>query len=142
MSGAASWVASGITLVNGANTISVTVFDSNHQALTMSATVTLTPAQSASSGTSTAPVVVSITTPSTSLVTANSSTLALAGTAGGGSGITKVTWQSSDGCTGIATGTSHWIATIPLMVGTNTVIVRAYDSNGANAWAAVIAVRN
>jgi hypothetical protein len=34
------------------------------------------------------------------------------------------------------------MANVPLMVGTNTVIVRAYDANGANAWADVVVVRN
>jgi hypothetical protein len=138
-----NWTASGIAMVVGSNTISVTVFDSNHLAVTQSATVTLVAATSASSAASPAtPVAVSVTTPSTSVVNVNSASISLAGTASGGAGITKVTWQSSDGCTGVATGTTHWMANVPLMVGTNTVIVRAYDANGANAWADVVVVRN
>jgi len=137
------WTASGISMVNGENAISVTVFDANRQTATQTASVTLTPATTPSTGTKTAPVTVSISTPSATMVNVNASTFSIAGTASGGAGITKVTWQSSTGCTGTATGTSHWmVSSIPLLVGTNTIIVRAYDANGLNAWSAVVAVRN
>jgi hypothetical protein len=77
------------------------------------------------------------------MFTTGAATLSLAGTASGGAGIVKVTWQTSTGSTGTASGTAHWItSSIPLLVGTNTIVVRAYDANGANAWAAVVAVRN
>jgi hypothetical protein len=77
------------------------------------------------------------------MVSVNTATISLGGTASGGAGITRVTWQTSNGCTGTATGTTHWLASgIPLLTGTNTVVVRAYDANGANTWAAVVAVRN
>lgn len=137
------WTASGISMVNGENTISLTVFDSNHQSATQTASVTLAPATAPSTGKPAAPVTVSISTPSATMVNVNASTFSIAGTASGGAGITKVTWQSSTGCTGTATGTSHWmVSAVPLLVGTNTIVVRAYDANGLNAWAAVVAVRN
>jgi len=137
------WMASGISMVSGENAISVTVFDANRQTATQTASVTLTSATAPSAGTKTAPVAVSISTPSATLVNVNASAFSIAGTASGGAGITKVTWQTSNGCTGTATGTSHWmVSSIPLLVGTNTIIVRAYDANGLNAWAAVVAVRN
>ena len=138
------WTASGISMVNGENTLSVTVFDSNRQSATQTAGVTLAATTAPSSGTTkTTPVTVSLSTPSAAIVNVNASTFSMAGTASGGAGITKVTWQSSTGSTGTATGTSHWtVSSIPLLVGTNTIIIRAYDCNGLNAWAAVVAVRN
>jgi hypothetical protein len=143
--GGLNWTASGISLVNGENTITVTVFDSNHQAASQGAVVSLVPAQAASSsssGHSTTPITVSFTTPSASVVDVNTATINIAGTAAGGAGISQVTWQTSDGCAGTATGTGHWLATVPVLTGTNTIIVKAYDTTGASAWAAVVAVRN
>ncbi len=57
LTNATNWTASGIALVNGSNTISVTAFDSNHLAVTQSATVSLTAAAqpAPSTGTSASP---------------------------------------------------------------------------------------
>jgi hypothetical protein len=142
--GGVNWTASGISMVNGSNTISVTAFDANHQAATQSATMTLVPASGTTQTSApSAPVAVAITAPSGAVVTVNNSTLSIGGTASGGSGITRVAWQTSNGASGTATGTTHWlISGIPVLQGTNTVVVRAYDSNGNTAWAAVVAVRN
>jgi hypothetical protein len=66
----------------------------------------------------------------------------VSGSASGGSGVTHVTWQTSNGVTGVASGTGPWVATgIPIPKGNTTVIVRAYDSKGASAWVALVAVR-
>lgn len=55
---------------------------------------------------------------------------------------TKVTWQTSNGATGTATGTERWqAASIPVTEGNTTVIVKAYDASGASSWVAVVAVR-
>jgi hypothetical protein len=143
--GGLNWTASGISLVNGSNTISVTAFDANHQAATQSASMSLVPATGTSSSAAapTSPVTIAVTSPAASMVSVNSATLSMGGTASGGNGITRVTWQTSTGTSGTATGTSHWLITgIPVLVGTNTVVVRAYDANGNTAWAAVVAVRN
>ena len=145
-----SWTASAITLATGSNTITFTVFDSADKSATSTVTVTLTAAAqtttsvtSNSGATASGPVAISISAPSASLVTTSAATMSLTGIATGGAGIVKITWQTSNGCTGTATGTSHWtVPSIPLLVGTNTVVVRAYDANGANAWAAAVAVRN
>jgi hypothetical protein len=142
--GAIGWTAAAVTLVNGNNTITFTVFDSNDKSATSTVTVTLNPpAPTTTSGAAAGgPLAISITTPTGSMITTSAASLNLAGTAAGGTGIVKVTWQTSNGCAGTATGTSHWTAaSIPLLVGTNTVIVRAYDSTGAYAWAAMVVVR-
>jgi hypothetical protein len=73
----------------------------------------------------------------------NSTTLTVTGQAAGGSGgVTKITWQTLAGSSGTAAGTGTWIASgIPLLQGTNTIVVHAYDATGANAWAALVVVR-
>jgi hypothetical protein len=65
----------------------------------------------------------------------------VSGTATGGAGITQITWQTSNGATGVATGVSSFVATgIPVLKGTTTIIIRAYDSKGASNWVAFVAV--
>jgi hypothetical protein len=55
----------------------------------------------------------------------------------------KVVWQTSTGATGTAAGTTRWIASnVPLLQGSNTILVRAYDASGNSGWTAVVIVRN
>ena len=42
---------------------------------------------------------------------------------------------------GVAAGTASWSASIPLLVGTNVITVRAYDAAGNSAWRALTVVR-
>ena len=140
-SSGSGWISAAIPLVNGFNSISVSAFDAAHQSSTKTENITLTPASSSVSSGS--PVSIQLTTPASQIVTVSAASLALGGTAAGGSGISRVTWQSSGGAAGTATGTSHWMVTaVPLLTGTNTVVVRAYDARGVSAWASVIAVRH
>jgi len=135
-----TWSAGGITLVTGANTLTVTAFDSAQKTASQSAVVTRV---AAAPVTSTAPLSVHIWTPAAAVVTASSPTISLGGTASGGNGITGVTWQTSGGASGTATGAGTWVASnVPLLVGTNTIIVRAFAAGGASAWASVIVDRN
>jgi len=136
-----SWNTGPVPLVNGENTVSVTAYDSGTGSATQTETVSLVPAPKPTG--STAPLSVLITSPASSVATVNAATVSLAGTATGGAGISKVTWQTSTGSAGTATGTSHWIATaVPLLKGTNTLVIRAYDATGNTAWAALVVVRN
>ena len=131
-----TWSANGITLVTGANTLTVTAFDSAQKAASESAVVTRA---AAAPVTSAAPLSIHISSPAAAVVTASSSTISLGGTASGGNGITGVTWQTSGGASGTAMGAGTWAASnVPLLVGTNTIIVRAYAAGGASAWASVI----
>jgi hypothetical protein len=136
-----AWTASAVPLVNGSNTVTVTAFDADRQTASQTTGITLVPPPA--TGGSGGPVTVAITSPASMVVTANAATISLAGTASGGAGVTRVTWQTSGGATGAATGVGHWLASaIPLLTGTNTIIIRAYDANGANGWAALVAVRH
>ncbi|HVW87548.1 MAG TPA: matrixin family metalloprotease [Bryobacteraceae bacterium] len=141
LTSAGSWAATGITLANGPNLITISAFDGAHRTATAVASVSLAaPTPPSGEG---APISISISTPASAITTWNSATVSIAGTASGGSGIVRITWQTSTGSAGTATGTGHWLATaVPVLKGTNTVVVRAYDAAGASAWAAIVVVKN
>ena len=68
--------------------------------------------------------------------------LPVSGTAASGSGITEVTWSTSNGDSGTASGTTQWsIAAIPLFTGSNTIVIRAFDSSGAISWRSLVVTR-
>ena len=134
-----TWSASGVPLVTGTNTVTVAAFDSANHTASQSATVTRAATLAASVG----PVSVLISSPSSAVTTAKGATISVTGKASGGVGITQVTWQTSTGASGTATGTIQWVASnIPLLAGTNTIIIRAFDATGASAWASVVVVRS
>jgi hypothetical protein len=133
-----TWSAAGVTLATGANTITVTVVDSAKHSVSQSAIATRTAASAAA----TAPMSIVITSPTSAVVTAKGATISLSGTAAGGSGVTQITWQTSGGASGSATGADHWLASnVPVLTGTNTIVVRSYDAKGTTAWATVVVVR-
>jgi Matrixin len=139
MGSAGSWSATGVTLATGENTLTVTAFDSAQHTSTQSAVVNVLPATTTQGS---APISISITSPSAAVVTSTGSGISLGGKASGGSGVTKVTWQTSGGAAGTANGVGPWVAPIvPLLTGTNTIIVRAFGASGASAWASVVVVR-
>jgi glucose/arabinose dehydrogenase len=78
------------------------------------------------------PPVVTITIPTAQPTYATSSALlALGGSATDDVGVTSVTWDSSSGANGTATGTTSWsVAGIPLAFGTNVLTVTARDAAG------------
>jgi hypothetical protein len=63
------------------------------------------------------------------------------GTASDASGVASVTWSTNTGKAGTATGTTQWNAAIPLLVGSNQVIVRATDTAGNVTWRSVVVTR-
>jgi hypothetical protein len=82
----------------------------------------------------------SITWPGSTIYATSASVFRIAGTARDNVAVTEVTWEAS-GTTGIAQGTTSWNAEVPLMVGDNTVIVRARDAAGNTAWRTLLVVR-
>jgi len=136
-----TWTVPAVPLVPGTNTLTVTAFDSVDQTATASAIITRLQATTAVTGS--APISVSITSPATAVSTSANPVITLAGSAAGGAGITQIVWSTTAGATGTATGVGPWIAAnIPLLTGTNTIVVRAIDSKGASAWAAAVVVRH
>jgi len=82
-----------------------------------------------------------ITTPGSTIVSTSGSSLLFQGTAADNVAVTAVKWTTSGGGSGTAGGTTVWSATIPLLTGTNTVTVRAYDAAGNSTWRTVTVVR-
>ena len=67
--------------------------------------------------------------------------MAIAGMASDNVAVAAVKWTNSTGDAGVASGTTSWSANVPLLVGTNTITVRAYDAAGNSAWRALTVVR-
>jgi hypothetical protein len=133
-----TWSSSAVSLVTGTNTITVTAYDAAQHTASQAVTVARVDSPAAANS----PVSIRITVPAASVTTTKNSTISIAGTASGGAGVAQVTWQASTGPVGTATGTDHWITgNIPLLSGTNTIVVRAYDSTGASAWSTVVVVK-
>ena len=136
---ATSFTASGITLVNGANAITVTAFDAAQKSTSEVATVVL---QAPSGAGPALPVGIKATNPAASVFPVNGAFLTVSGTATGVAGISRVTWQTAAGASGVAAGTDHWQASqIPLLTGTNTIVLKAWDTKGNSAWTALVATR-
>jgi hypothetical protein len=81
----------------------------------------------------TAPTLI-ITSPSTTTISTNAASRVIAGTASDAGGLVSVTWVNSLGPSGTATGTTNWLATIPLIRGINRLTVRATDKAGNYSW--------
>jgi hypothetical protein len=83
-----------------------------------------------------------ITSPAYTSVLSTSPSIRLAGTASDNAGVTGVTWTTSTGTSGTAAGTSYWnTGDIPLLVGANTIVVRARDAAGNTSWRSVTVTR-
>lgn len=86
---------------------------------------------SASSAPVAAGLSLTVTKPGASEIVTKDESIALAGTANSGSGVTDVSWSSNRGVTGQATGTDSWTtALIELKLGENVITITATD--GAN----------
>ena len=98
------------------------------------------PVQPPASGDTTPPSF-SIVSPALTMVATSSASIAFSGTASDNIGVAAVKWTTSTGYSGTASGTGKWSATVPLLVGTNVVTIRAYDAAGNSSWRAITVVR-
>jgi hypothetical protein len=87
------------------------------------------------------PPTLKVTSPSTTIVGTTAASVSIAGTAADDTGVATVTWTTSTGDSGTASGTNSWRATVPLYVGTTVIMVRAYDGAGNSAWRSITATR-
>jgi hypothetical protein len=55
--------------------------------------------------------------------------------------VVSVTWSTSNGKSGVASGTTSWSAVVPLLIGNTTVTIRAYDAAGNSGWRSLTVVR-
>lgn len=91
------------------------------------------------SGDTTAPTL-RITSPGSTTVTTTAATIVITGTATDNSGVTSVTWTTAQS-SGTASGTASFTATVPLLVGMNNVVVRAFDAAGNSSWRSINVTR-
>ena len=135
-----AWTASAIPLATGINTITVTATDTvSHvsQSVVVTRQVSATPTSP-----DTTPPSLTITAPSASSISTSSASIAFSGTASDNVGVTSVTWSTNTGGSGTANGTSLWTASIPLLVGSNTVTIRAWDAAGNVSWRSAVVSRH
>ncbi|MBZ5727087.1 MAG: matrixin family metalloprotease [Acidobacteriia bacterium] len=92
-------------------------------------------------GTDTTPPFLQVVSPGSTIVSTSSAAIAISGSASDNVGVTAVKWSTSTGSSGDAAGTATWSASVPLLVGTNVVTVRAFDATGNSAWRAITVVR-
>ncbi len=121
-SGTSNWSAT-VPLQSGDNLITVIAVATGGGTVSRTVSVNFRPVDT------TAPSLI-IQTPGSSAVAATSGALIATGVASDNVAVTEVTWQTSTGGAGTAQGTANWRATIPLMVGVNTVTIRARDAAG------------
>ncbi len=140
------WSISNIPLAMGSNTITVTAVEGASQ---VSKSVTVTrlappppvPPGGGGAGLDTTPPTLAITTPSTATSLAATATIVIRGTSADNVAVKQISWATNFGTAGIASGTTSWSATVPLLIGNNTITVRATDSSGNVAWRTVLVMR-
>lgn len=75
------------------------------------------------------------------MVSTAAAALTFSGGASDNIAVASVTWKTNTGSSGTAAGTAHWTASIPLLVGSNTVTITATDTSGNTAWRSVVVSR-
>ncbi|MBN1810040.1 MAG: PKD domain-containing protein [Planctomycetes bacterium] len=123
--GTDSWSATGITLYNGVNVITITAQDAVGNSGTDVLTVTYNAPDAVDP-------VVTIESPTTNpTMSTFSTTLNISGTASDNVAVTSVTWENDRGGNGACTGTDSWSKNgITLLVGVNVITITAFDAAG------------
>jgi hypothetical protein len=143
-----AWSIVNVPLVIGANTITITASTAasrSSKVVTItrqSVTTTGSGGGSGAGGPDTTAPALTITTPSTGTMSTTAASVTIAGTASDNVGVTLVSWATNFGSAGVATGTTTWSAAIPLLVGNNSVTVRAVDAAGNAGWRSIVVTRH
>ena len=87
------------------------------------------------------PPTLTITSPVTTVVTTTAASRTILGTAFDAAGLAQIRWSTNFGKSGVARGTRDWSADVPLLVGNNTITVRATDLAGNTSWKSVVVIR-
>jgi hypothetical protein len=142
----AAWSIANVALAVGANTITVTASAGGSQmSKAVSATrqsVSTTPTSPGSGSTDTTAPSLTITSPSSGTMSTTAASVTIAGIASDNVGVALVSWATNFGQAGVASGTTAWSAAIPLIVGNNSVTVRAADAAGNVGWRSVVITRH
>lgn len=139
--GTTNWSTSDIALSDGLNPITINATALDGSTATLAVQVNYARTTATTTRDTTAPAL-AITTPSTPVFATNAATLVLQGSASDNVGVTSIDWLTSFGGSGRATGTASWTtAPIPLYVGFNAIVVRAFDAAGNMSWRVVQVTR-
>jgi hypothetical protein len=123
-SGTTSWFAS-VALKDGANSVAFTVFAADGGQASQTIQIQLNRTRD-----TTAPSL-TINSPATSSVLTGSTSIRFAGISSDNVGVALITWSSSTGGSGDAIGTTYWSTPdIPLLTGTNVIVIKAVDDAG------------
>ncbi|HUP04574.1 MAG TPA: matrixin family metalloprotease [Bryobacteraceae bacterium] len=95
-----------------------------------------------SGGNDTTPPTLHVVSPASTIVSTSYAVIFVSGTASDSSGVASVTWSTSTGGAGTASGTANWSFQAPLLVGANVVTVRAWDAAGNSSWRTITVMRN
>ena len=142
---AAGWSISNIALTMGSNTITVTATAGTSrvsQVVTVTRQAAVAPTGGGGTGTDTTAPALTIGSPGATSVSTSATSIAFSGTASDNVGVTSVRWSTNTGQSGTASGTTSWSASIPLLVGSNVVTIRAYDAAGNSGWRSVVVTRH
>lgn len=135
--GTENWTTGTILVSAGTLTITVVAYARTGETASRLLSVTYAP----SGPDRTAPVL-QVTDPSSTNVLTAATTIAVRGAASDNVGVTRVIWSTSAGHSGTASGTERWdTGPIPLLVGTNRIIVRAFDAAGNSSWRSLTVTR-
>ncbi len=143
---AAAWSIANVALAVGSNTITVTASAGGSQvSKSVSVTrqsVSTTPTGTGGGSSDTTPPSLTITSPSSATMSTTATSVTISGTASDNVGVALVSWATNFGAAGVASGTTAWSAAIPLIVGNNSVTVRAADAAGNVGWRSVVITRH
>lgn len=140
--GGITWTTSPIALDAGLNRITVSALDAQSNSATTQIDVTFTPPSAPRPEIDRTAPVLEILSPATTAFATSAATITISGTATDNTAVREVLWSSSSGRNGIAAGTASWrIPDLPLLVGINTVVIRAFDGAGNQSWRSLTVTR-
>jgi len=138
---ASAWTISYIPLEMGTNTITITAAAGSTR-VSHVLTVTRQTSSNPGTGTDTTPPTLTIASPGATSVSTSATAIVFSGTANDNVGVTGVSWSTNTGASGTASGTTNWSCSIPLLVGSNAVTIRAYDAAGNSSWRSAVVTRD
>lgn len=141
--GTMNWTTSAVPLESGMNRITVTVVSALGSIASATLDVEYRPGAPAPGGPDTVAPGLTILDPGqTTIVTAQAS-ITISGIASDNVRVTEVNYLTSSGRNGTAQGTTSWrIADLPLLLGVNTIVIRAWDATGNMSWRSLVITRN
>lgn len=135
---ASAWNITNLPLLIGSNAITITAAAGGTH---ISRAVTVIRQTTPTGGTDTTAPTLTVTSPSTGSMSTTAASATLIGTANDNVGVKQISWSTNFGTTGVASGTKVWSAIVPVLVGNNTVTVRASDAAGNISWRTVVIMR-